>query len=708
MNKFFINKQNGTKRSGINNWLIFLSVVLVVFGTFLTPRVIHAAATQTYTDQFQNRTTTLSGTSVTASMYFSKESYWNVKKATFNLSYQASQLTNKQTSDITVTVNGVKCTSFRPQTGDGTQTKEISIPTKLLAADNQLTFTGQIETQKKNQVVQATQTPANWLTITDASNVSFSYKLNQADTTISAFYTHFIGDDTVNQQRAVLATADTPTNADLTASMLALSGTSRTISAQANQVQIERWSKVQADDGDYVMMVATYQELPAIFKKVINEDQVTKHAVIKAVTDKGRHYLIVTANNDRLLKRAGRFVANQELMTESQQESISLSDQTATESASADLNRETYQLTDQAVQFTGTGHHEGDYYVSLPNDRTNADGSTVSLKLKYSDNLDFKRSLVTVSVNDTLTGSHRLVRGRINGDRLTFKLPRGTALSNSLDVKVAFDLALNGANQTADSDSPWVIIEPTSKMTVKSQQSNDLLLTNYPTLFIKNETYNHLAVVVPKTLNDQDFKTLSNLFNLIGSYAKLNTGSIQFYQHPSKTVLKNSNVIAIGTPKQNPLIKQLNSKLYFKYARSWETFESNEKLSLTSSYGHTIGTDQLLRSPYNAKRGLLVVTGATSQATYLASTQLNTASTIQQYTGDAIVVDTDNQHTGYRFKKNKAIDRALTVKRNLNQNTQLLIYLGAALIVIIAIGAAIILVMKKQGLLKRGGRSNDK
>ncbi|WP_268874180.1 cellulose biosynthesis cyclic di-GMP-binding regulatory protein BcsB [Secundilactobacillus collinoides] len=159
MNKFFINKQNGTKRSGINNWLIFLSVVLVGFGTFLTPRVIHAAATQTYTDQFQNSTTTLSGTSVTASMYFSKESYWNVKKATFNLSYQASQLTNKQTSDITVTVNGVKCTSFRPQTGDGTQTKEISIPTKLLAADNQLTVTGRLRRKRRTKLFRQRKHP---------------------------------------------------------------------------------------------------------------------------------------------------------------------------------------------------------------------------------------------------------------------------------------------------------------------------------------------------------------------------------------------------------------------------------------------------------------------------------------------------------------------------------------------------------------------
>ncbi|MGL0748222.1 cellulose biosynthesis cyclic di-GMP-binding regulatory protein BcsB [Secundilactobacillus paracollinoides] len=708
MNKSFINKQNGIKPNVISSGLVVLGLLVVVISALVIPRDVKAASTQTYTDQFQNATTTLSGTSVTASMYFSKESYWDVKNAMFNLVYQASQLTNQQTSSITVAVNGVKIVSFRPKTGTGTQTKAISIPTKLLSADNQLTVSGQIETQKKGQAAQVTQTPANWLTITDAANVTFQYQLTQAKNTVASFYSHYIGDDTVNQQHDYLVTADQPSSAELTASMLALSGTSRPISTQTNQVQFENWSNLKTANGDYVMVVATYNHLPAVLKRTISKNKIAHHAVIQTMTTKGQHYLIVTAKNAKLLTRAGRFVANQALMTESQQPTVMVAGNTNTATAAGHLNAEQYSLTDKAVQFSGTGHHESSYYVSLPNDRTNADGSTITLNMRYSDNLDFKRSLVTVSVNDTVTGSHRLVLGHLNGDRLEFNVPRGTALGSSFVVTVAMDLAVKDATQTTDGDTPWAVIEPSSKMKVKSQKSNDLLLTNYPTLFMKNETFHQLAVIVPKTLTASDYQTLGNLFNLMGSYAKFNTGSLTFYHHPSQKVLKESNVIAIGTPRQNPLIKRLNPKLYFKYNQADTHFVSNEKLSLTPQYGHTIGTDQLLRSPYNAKRGLLVVTGATPEATYLASTQLNTASTIQQYTGDAILVDTDNQHMGYRFKKNKAIDESLTVKRNLNDNMQLLLYLGAALVVIAVIGVAIILVLKKQGLLKRGGQTNDK
>jgi hypothetical protein len=72
---------------------------------------------------------------------------------------------------------------------------------------------------------------------------------------------------------------------------------------------------------------------------------------------------------------------------------------------------------------------------------------------------------------------------------------------------------------------------------------------------------------VPKKLTAIDFKSLTNIFNLIGAYAKSNTGKIKFYtKRPSKEVMANDNLIVLGTPTNNPLIKSLNKDLYFKYS----------------------------------------------------------------------------------------------------------------------------------------------
>ena len=49
-----------------------------------------------------------------------------------------------------------------------------------------------------------------------------------------------------------------------------------------------------------------------------------------------------------------------------------------------------YQLTNAIDKIKGAGHRETSYFVTLPNDRTNADGFKVRLHFRYSKNLNFK------------------------------------------------------------------------------------------------------------------------------------------------------------------------------------------------------------------------------------------------------------------------------------------------------------------------------
>lgn len=97
---------------------------------------------QTYTQQFQNTNTTLSGKSVRSTTYFNKIDYWDVKKATFNLTYATTQLRDDQASNITVSLNGVKFYSFKPSNNDGQQTISIDLPLNLLQSSNVLTIQG--------------------------------------------------------------------------------------------------------------------------------------------------------------------------------------------------------------------------------------------------------------------------------------------------------------------------------------------------------------------------------------------------------------------------------------------------------------------------------------------------------------------------------------------------------------------------------------
>ena len=677
---------------------------MIVILMSLSARRVQAA--ESYTQAFQNKTLTLSGKSVEANMYFTKMDYWHVKKATFNFNFQISQLASRQTSDITVSLNGVAFYSFRPKKTLGIQSEQIKVPLNLLSGENELRVKGQIlDEDPKDHTSALAQTPANWLTIEDGSNLNFDYDLKEADTTLASFYAHFSGQDTVTDQRSKILTADQPSGPELTASMIALTGASRVITTENDRIQVEQMHKLSGLRKKYIMIIALYQDLHKTVRSRITSRELNGQAVIKAYNDRYNHYLVVTARTGSLLKKAARFVANTELMQETNKSEEHVSSQTATFSSTLHDQNGVHVLTPLADQVSGEGHHEMSYLISLPSDLSNADGSQIHLKLEYSRNLDFSRSLVTVAVNNSLVGSARLKDVEADHDRLDLTLPKGVSLGSSFLVRVSFDLISKGQSTSDDSASPWAQVDPRSKIDVRSQRGNDLLWTNYPALFIKDQTYDHLAVVVPKHMTDVEMSALTNVFNLVGSFVRNNTGQITFYTHqPSRNVLANQNVIVLGTPEDDAFIKKLNSKLYFRYDSAYKGFLSNEKLSLEKDYGETIGTAQLLRSPYNKKRGMLVVTGPTDEALYLASTQIEMQKVIQQYNGDAIVVDPNNVHYGYRFKKNKAIDQDLAVKRQFDQKSQLLLYLGFAFLAIVLIGVSLFLVVRKQGTLRHEGR----
>lgn len=661
---------------------------------------------KSYTQPFQNSTQTLSGKSVSDNTYFTKIDYWDVKKATLNLSYQVSQIADDQTSDITVSINGVKFYSFRPEIKDGVQTKQIDIPLNLIKGANNLKIYGQILNKSDKSTV-SVQTPANWLTIYEESNVNFQYNLKQPDYYLKSFYNHFSGADTISFGQSVIAVPQQPSDAELSAATYALTGVTRTIATDTDKVRILPYNDGRVKDADYRVIIAKYDNLPKNYKSKFSVDKLKNRGCLRLVYSKNKYTLIITALDDEMLQKATRFIANTELMTETKKPVKYVSSKTATYMSSLHYDG-SYQLTNQGATLTGSGHHEETFFVALPASQSNSYGSKVKLSLKYSKNLNFNNSLATVYINNRNIGSYKLTKDNADNDELTFNIPNNMKIGSGFSVRVAFDLEPSQITKSDNSETPWAAINTNSKIFVKSIEKNDILFSNYPSLFIRNNTYSNLAVVKPRKMTTNDFEALSNIFNLIGIYAKSNTGKIEFYsQQPDDETLKNSNVIVLGTPSQNSMIKNLNDKLYFQYNKKYTSFISNEKLSIEYDYGKTMGTAQLLRSPYNDKRGMLVVTGITSKDVYLASTQINYQKTIVEHGGDTIVVDNDNNIYNYRFKKKSDLDKKVSLKQTIHKNTKLIIYLVIALIFVALLVAAIFMILWKNNLLRRD-KNNEK
>lgn len=653
---------------------VFIAACLLISKLEIVHAETEEQSNHTFTQPFQNVTSSLTGTSVKATMYFTKIDYWDVKKATFNLSYQITQLENDESSDITVAVNGVKFYSWRPAKTTDKQSETIDIPLELISESNTLTIEGQIINAEGSDEYKSVQTPANWLTIYDGSNVNFQYDLMLPENTIHSFYNHFAGADTIaNQQSAILIPEDA-SEAELSAASYALTGVSRIITASENYLPLSSLNEKDALKKPYLLIFSTYDRLPEKYKDQIDEKEVSDKAMLKFFNSDNQHVLVATSNDETQLMNAGRYIANEELMTQTEKTEKIIDAETKTFTSSLEFDGN-IPLTSSGDKLTGSYHQEQVYFVDLPVDRNNADGSSLDIHMKYSDNLNFDNSLVTVYVNDLPIGSKKLSRNKANGDQLQLDFPKGLEVSDAFVIKVAFDLNVDNPEVLRNSDTPWALIENDSNIFVQTEESDEVIFSNYPNIFIQNQTYADLGIVLPEKLNNDYFKALTNVLNLLGNYTQSNTGDITFYRsEPNKNDLVSHNLVVLGTPKDNPLIKKLNKHLYFQYSDDFDTFVSNEKLSIESDYGKSIGTAQLLFSPYNREAVSLVLTGVDSETVYLASTQLKSQANASIYQGDAVVVDANYRRYDYRFKKETTAEEDESVLSRIISRRDALVY----------------------------------
>ena len=683
--------------------IMFVSILGILFSA---PVLAKAAENleqdnHTFTQPFQNTTTSLTGTAVKATTYFTKIDYWDVKKATFNLNYQITQLENQQTSDVTVAVNGVKIHSWRPENKNGRQTETIDLPLNLLSGSNTLTIEGQIVNYEGDDGYRLIETPANWLTVYDGSNVNFQYDLKLPEDTIHSFYNHFVGADTIANGQSVVSVPENASDVELEAASYGISGFSRIITTSEQYLQLTSWTKNQTQP--YQVIVATYKNLPEPYKKDIDEKKVENDAVIKFLNAKDQHILLVTSKNEKALLNAGRYLANQELMTQTEKIETYISENTDTFTSSLEFDGK-IPFTTTGDQLIGAYHQEQVYFVSLPTDYNNINGSSVDLAIKYADNLDFDTSLVTVYVNDVPVGSQKLTASGANGDRVQLKLPDNLEVADSFVLKVAFDLNVKSPEVIRNGNTPWASIENTSSAFIKSEDTDVALFENYPNIFIANNAFSDLAIVLPEKMTDEYFKALSNVLNLLGNYAKDNTGNLTFYKDDiSKRDLGSHNLIILGTPKDNTVVKNMNKDLYFTYNNSLSTFVSNEKLSIEPEYGKTLGTAQLMFSPFNSDLTALVLTSPSAEGVYLASTQLNSQKSVAIYKGDLIAVDSNYRRYDYRFKQEASHEKKNSLTSQIENNLNVFVYGLILLIVLAIVATSIYFISRKYTDNTKGG-----
>lgn len=667
------------------------------------------ASVQTYVQGLSS--ISLSGYQSMSSQYFELESYWDVVEAVLHLQYDSSPLVNEELSSMTLYVNGTPFHSFRPE-AEKNQELFVTIPKDLLIEGvNSITLEGTRTTSTDEQlynVCAVEDVRDNWMTIKDASSITIRYASKPIQDQISDIYQRFTGIDTSKNSSYAIVVSDDQSAAELEAAIYSIAGLSKAKSNDDKRIPLLIEGDQDITSKRVVLYISKTNQLPATLKDQLGDTDLTDQALIKLVRTGGEQaILLVTSDSDELLVKAGRYVANQELMeqTTSAEKTIDANTDVLTPPVSVS---QFIKLTETGDKLTGPMHHEKSYFISLPANQSIADASKIRLDLRYAQNLNFNRSLVTVLINDKPIGSKKLSEVMANQDVLELSIPKNLDVNGNFTVKVAFDLEIESLPCTVSQDQmPWAYIDSTSTMQLNTVDRSDLLFNYYPSNFMRGGGFNSIAVVMPEQLTAADYRTLSNIFHLLGRYVQTNHGAVNLYRDSvDDATLENKHIIAIGSYKNNALIRQHNEQMYFQYDASGAGFISNEKKSIESEYGKRIGSLQLLPSPYSEGYGMMVVTGAEPQYYELASQSIASEGLLWKLYGDSIIIDKDGNLSAYRFKEE--LQQSSGIMNVIERDDVQSFLLSAVLTMTVALIALILLTRKHWRKRRKIDETNSK
>lgn len=666
-----------------------------------------SAVTKQYQTNFSD--TSLTGGVTYTQQFFQVENNWQVSSVEIHLDYQVSELLFNDRSSVTLMLNGQPFHSFRPVMQE-TKTQQMTVlaPTSYLVKGlNTVTVQGHFETTSpvSEMVCLPTDTRENWLQIAKSSRISVNYTTMGLPSSIRDFNELFISLDTIKKgQNAIVVTQGDSDLAVLEAATYALSGFAKANPLSDKGIPLIAYSADQLKTKQGIILFSLYQDLPEEVKTLIHTEDLNNKALIQLVTFSGIPTLVVTTNDTALLVKAGRMLGNQTLLSQLDTDRKIVDKTTEVETPPVNVSRNMV-LTETGDKLVGDRHQEKDYFITLPGNRSIAEASKLSIKFRYATNLDFDRAMVTILINDTPIGSKRLSKELANDDHIDMVMPKTLNISGNFTVKVVFDLEIKNAGCIENQEQmPWAFIEKESMLQLNTKDRADMLFNNYPYPFLRDGSYNQVAVVLPQKHDAYVYQSLTNIFNLLGRYAQTNTGEVLFFQdNVAAAKLKEREIIAIGSYQDNQIIRNNNDKLYFKYNKSGTGFVSNEKMSIEANYGTRIGTLQLIDSPYGSGYGLLAVTGSTTEYTYLASKLIGSEGTLWKVFGDGAITDIDGHIQAFRFKK-VATSEPSTVLSDVMKRKDVLGFMVAVSLVALLVLISLILMIRKYRKKRRDRR----
>lgn len=657
----------------------------------------------TYTQDIFYTQTTLQGIFSSNELFFYIPNYWDTKYVFVEIQYDVSELIQSIASSMTFSVNNIPVSSYRVAYEDGnTQICYLEIPMELVNEGyNSLAISAYARLYDEEGCIDDF-TNANWLSISENSYIRCGYEALDHEHKISYYPFPFMSTIDDTGTGLTLAVSDAATNGELAAAMNLMADLS-TETGKENNIQISLLSEIEASKPERTVLISNYNNLPAWYQeKVSYKTGLEERAEVVFTDDSaGKPLLLITSLNDDCLLEAAYMLMDENRVTQEKSNRASVrlgsADVAVNSTALSQMVAGNYTVGDiigSGLTFVGPFHQEQVIYLPFSEDYFLSDAGKVTLNFRYSENLDFNRSLVSVYWGNIPIASKKLDKERASGDELTFSMPADVVGTTTGAIRIAFDLEIPDIVCTPRQEQmPWAYVSDESVLYLPASTGIVLTFDLKPSPFRTDGKFNDMMFVISDNPTSEEL----NLYaQIIGMYGDGVDPYGTFYVKRASEFSKDDadyNIITVGTWHNNSLIKLLNENLHFSYGADGNSFVSNEQLILSENYAGKIAIMQLLESPFAANRGILAVTGANDESLTYVDEFMRDYETRFSLTKDCVVIDEDKEIKSFQFITSLVDMEEPTLVGTLTQNKQSLIFTVVATSVMLMLLIAVIIIL---------------
>ncbi len=645
----------------------------------------------------------LKGIYSSSALYFYVPDYWDTKYVYAEIQYDISQLIEQTASSVTFSINNVPLESYRLEYKEGrSQLLYVKIPvSELTNGYNSFTVSAYARLFNDEGCVDD-YSDANWFSIKDTSYIRSGYECKDPENRISYYPYPFMSTANQSGEGLTIAVSDKAANGEIAAAMN-LMGDLSSYTVDENDIQLCILSDLNKTNPTRTIVISSYDNLPDEYKKLVVRipDTSGNTTVSFADDSKGNPLLIITSAEAENLSEAVFMLMDENRLMQESGSGASVEKGSAllavNSAKMSDMIAGKYTLEDimgSGLSYVGPFHQENFVYLPVSQDFILSDSGKVALKFRYSENLDFTRSLVTVYWGDIPIASKKLSLDKASGDELNFDMPSDTIGTTAASLKIAFDLEIADLICTPrQQNMPWAYISRESTIYLPPSSDITLSFDRKASPFRLSGKFNDVMIITSNQPSTNELNLLGQIVAMYGNgvepYGNLYVRkAAEFSQEDS-----DYNIITTGTYTGNSLISQINGNLNFKYSISGTGFESNEQLVLSKDYSGKISILQLLESPFALNRGLLAVTGSNEDSLLQTQEYLRDSVLRSKLIKDCAIIDNDFNLETFRFISNTNTETEPDLVTKFVRNKKSLIFTAIATSAMFMLLLAVIIIL---------------